>query len=103
MTKMNELFIAIRNCFLNPSTTPLCRRMLLEMIEGRLKGCSQYQSILSSWTDFVRNFNFLSNLTFSVVFEKNFNLLSSWTVFGRNLKFFVKLDSFEEKFQFLSS
>ena len=73
MTKMNELFIAIRNCFLNPSTTPLCRRMLLEMIEGRLKGL---------------NLKFLSS---STVFEKNFNILSSWTVFVRNLNFLSSL------------
>ena len=32
--KMNELFISIRNCFLGKNTTPLARRILLEMIEG---------------------------------------------------------------------
>lgn len=34
---MNELFISIRNCFLGKNTTPLARRILLEMIEGNLR------------------------------------------------------------------
>jgi len=33
--KMNGLFISIRNCFLGKNTTPLARRILLEMIEVR--------------------------------------------------------------------
>ena len=36
--KMNELFISIRNCFLGKNTTPLARRILLEMIEGNFEG-----------------------------------------------------------------
>ena len=34
MPKMNILFVSIRNCFLDKSTSPLSRRILLEMIEG---------------------------------------------------------------------
>ena len=34
MPKMNNLFVSIRNCFLDKSTSPLSRRILLEMIEG---------------------------------------------------------------------
>ena len=36
MPKMNSLFVSIRNCFLDKSTSPLSRRILLEMIEGTL-------------------------------------------------------------------
>ena len=43
---MNELFISIRNCFLGKNTTPLARRILLEMIEGSSK--EEYVSVFIS-------------------------------------------------------
>jgi len=35
LPKMNILFVSIRNCFLDKTTSPLSRRILLEMIEVR--------------------------------------------------------------------